>query len=166
MPHSFRTLSTLLVCCTLCATGFSQSDTAKVAASPGIIQVKRVTGIGGVFFKAKNPDSLRAWYKRHLGIEVEPWGGVAFHWKSEQNPSGEGTTVWNVFNTATKYFEPSQASFMINYRVENLDELLRLLRSEGCTVDPKIDESDYGKFGWVMDPEGNRIELWQPPKGR
>lgn len=74
--------------------------------------------------------------------------------------------MWGVFNADTKYFEPSKSSFMVNYRVENLDELLRVLTSEGCTVDSKTDSSEFGKFGWVMDPEGNRIELWQPPHGR
>jgi predicted enzyme related to lactoylglutathione lyase len=128
--------------------------------------MKRVTGIGGIFFKASNPDSLRAWYRQHLGIEVEAWGGFAFKWRTDQNPDGSGTTVWNIFNTDTKYFNPSQSTFMINYRVDNLDELLRILRAEGCTVDSKVEESEFGKFGWVMDPEGNRIELWQPPHGQ
>ncbi len=127
--------------------------------------MKRVTGIGGIFFKAKNPDSLRAWYRQHLGIEVESWGGYAFKWRTEENPAGNGTTAWTIFGTDSKYFEPSKSSFMINYRVENLDELLRSLRAEGCNVDPKVDSSEFGKFGWVMDPEGNRIELWQPPEG-
>ncbi len=128
--------------------------------------MKRVTGIGGIFFKARNPDSLRAWYRQHLGIEVEPWGGFAFKWRTESNPAGTGTTVWNIFSSDTKYFDPGTSTFMINYRVENLKELLRVLRSEGCEVDPKVEESEFGKFGWVMDPEGNRIELWQPPEGQ
>lgn len=166
MPQQSRIFCVFLLYSVLFATGFSQSDSTKAAASHGDTQSKRVTGIGGIFFKARNPDSLRVWYRTHLGIEVEPWGGFAFKWQSEQNPTGEGTTVWGVFKPDTKYFEPSKASFMINYRVENLDELLRVLKSEGCTVDSKIDESEFGKFGWVMDPEGNRIELWQPPKGR
>ena len=128
--------------------------------------MKRVTGIGGIFFKSRNPDSLRAWYRQHLGIEVETWGGYAFKWRTDQNPDGNGTTVWNIFKADTKYFDPSQSTFMINYRVDNLDELLRVLREEGCTVDSKVEESEFGKFGWVMDPEGNRIELWQPPHGQ
>ena len=128
--------------------------------------MKRVTGIGGIFFKSKDPESLRAWYRQHLGIEVESWGGHAFSWRSEANPEGIGTTVWNVFKADSKYFNPSNAPFMINYRVENMDELIPLLRSEGCEVDPKVEDTEYGKFGWVMDPEGNRIELWQPPDGQ
>jgi predicted enzyme related to lactoylglutathione lyase len=128
--------------------------------------MKRVTGIGGIFFKAEHADSLRAWYRRHLGIDLEPWGGHAFRWRSEDNPTGSGTTVWSIFRADSKYFEPGHSRFMINYRVENLDELLKVLRSEGCNVDSTTERSEFGAFGWVMDPEGNRIELWQPPHGQ
>ena len=127
--------------------------------------MKRVTGIGGVFFKARDPKALGAWYRTHLGIGVEDWGGAAFRWKGPDNPDGVGTTVWSPFAADTSYFAPSSAPFMINYRVHDLHALLAALRSEGCTVDDKVEESEYGKFGWVMDPEGNRIELWQPPAG-
>ena len=125
--------------------------------------MKRVTGIGGVFFKAKDPAKLAAWYRDHLGLKIEDWGGAVFPWASPANPTGMGTTVWSPFEESTTYFAPSPASFMINYRVEDLHALLTLLREEGCEVDEKVDESELGKFGWVMDPEGNRIELWQPP---
>ncbi|HYF92237.1 MAG TPA: VOC family protein [Symbiobacteriaceae bacterium] len=128
--------------------------------------MKRVTGIGGVFFKSKDPKRLGEWYRTHLGLHVEEWGGVVFHWASPDNPSGIGTTIWSPFDENTAYFSPSQASFMINFRVEDLHALLALLRHEGCEVDDKVEESEYGKFGWVMDPEGNRVELWQPPEGR
>ena len=128
--------------------------------------MKRVTGIGGIFFKSRDPQQLGEWYRRHLGIEVEEWGGAAFRWVTPENPSGTGTTIWNPFKDDTGYFAPSQASFMVNFRVADLHALLALLRSEGCEVDAKVDESDYGKFGWVMDPEGNRIELWEPPAGQ
>lgn len=128
--------------------------------------MKRVTGIGGIFFKAKDPKRLAEWYRSHLGLNVEEWGGVVFQWASPANPGGVGTTVWSPFPETTAYFAPSQASFMINYRVEDLHALLTILRSEGCDVDDQVEESEYGKFGWVMDPEGNRIELWQPPAGR
>lgn len=128
--------------------------------------MKRVTGIGGVFFKAKDPVRLAAWYRDHLGIPVEEWGGAVFPWASPENPDGVGTTVWSPFPESTGYFAPSTAAFMINYRVEDLRALLALLREEGCTVDEKVEESELGKFGWVLDPEGNRIELWQPPAGR
>jgi catechol 2,3-dioxygenase-like lactoylglutathione lyase family enzyme len=128
--------------------------------------MKRVTGIGGIFFKAKDPKALGAWYKNHLGIDVEEWGGATFEWKGPGNPEGAGTTVWSPFAADTGYFAPSSAPFMINYRVEDLHALLAVLRAEGVQVEDKVDESEYGKFGWVIDPEGNKIELWQPPAGR
>lgn len=126
--------------------------------------MKRVTGIGGVFFKAKDPKALGAWYKAHLGINVEEWGGAVLRW-SDDNTDGSGTTTWNPFKADTDYFAPSTSSFMINYRVDDLDALLELLREEGCEVDKKVEDSEFGKFGWVMDPEGNKVELWQPPAG-
>jgi predicted enzyme related to lactoylglutathione lyase len=128
--------------------------------------MKRVLGIGGIFIKAKDPVALRTWYIQHLGIEAEEWGGTAFRWNSPDNPEGVGTTVWSIFDEKSTYFAPSNSPFMVNYRVANLVELLAALRAEGCDVDPKMDESEYGKFGWVMDPEGNRVELWEPPAGQ
>jgi predicted enzyme related to lactoylglutathione lyase len=128
--------------------------------------MKRVTGIGGIFFKSKDPQVLGEWYRKHLGIDVQEWGGAAFRWASEDNPQGVGTTVWSPFKEDTTYFAPSTASFMINYRVDDLHAVLAALRAEGCDVVDKVDESEYGKFGWVIDPEGNKIELWQPPEGQ
>ena len=128
--------------------------------------MKRVTGVGGIFFKAQDPKALSEWYPKHLGLNVEAWGGVAFRWADEDNPSGAGTTIWSPFAADTSYFAPSTAPFMVNFRVDDLHALLAALRSEGCQVDAKVDESEHGKFGWVMDPEGNRIELWQPPAGQ
>jgi predicted enzyme related to lactoylglutathione lyase len=128
--------------------------------------MKRVTGIGGVFFKSRDPKALSAWYKTHLGIEVEEWGGAAFRWKGPDNPEGRGTTIWNPFASDTSYFAPSTAPFMINYRVEDLNALLAALQAEGVQVEQKVEESEYGKFGWVIDPEGNKLELWQPPAGQ
>jgi predicted enzyme related to lactoylglutathione lyase len=128
--------------------------------------MKRVTGIGGIFFKSKDPKALGAWYKTHLGIDVQDWGGAVLQWKSADNPDGVGTTVWSPFVADTQYFAPSSAPFMINYRVQDLHVLLAALRAEGVQVDAKVEESEYGKFGWVVDPEGNKIELWQPPEGR
>jgi hypothetical protein len=128
--------------------------------------MKRVTGIGGIFFKAKDPKALAEWYRVHLGIEVEAWGGAAFPWASSDNPSGVGTTAWSPLAADTSYFEPSQAAFMVNYRVADLRALLAALRSEGCNVVDKVDESEFGKFGWVIDPEGNKAELWEPPAGQ
>jgi catechol 2,3-dioxygenase-like lactoylglutathione lyase family enzyme len=128
--------------------------------------MKRVTGIGGVFFKAQDPNRLGAWYRDHLGIPIEEWGGAVFRWASPDNPAGTGSTVWNAFAADTSYFAPSTAPFMVNYRVDDLHALLAALRSEGCWVDERVEESEFGKFGWVMDPEGNRVELWQPPAGQ
>ena len=127
--------------------------------------MKRVTGIGGIFFKARDPESLRAWYREHLGLDIQDWGGMAFSWHEPEKPELHGVTVWTIFSPDSKYFDPSPAPFMINYRVTDLMALLDLLRKEGCTVDEKTDTSEFGKFGWVMDPEGNRIELWEPPPG-
>ncbi len=127
--------------------------------------MRRVTGIGGIFFKAADPKALADWYKVHLGLKLEDWGGVAFRW-AEDNGSGNGTTVWSPFKADTTYFAPSTAPFMVNFRVEDLRGLLEALRAEGCEVDEKVDESEFGIFGWVMDPEGNRVELWQPPQGQ
>lgn len=128
--------------------------------------MKRVTGIGGVFFKGKNPELLREWYRTHLGVPIEEWGGAAFRWKSEENPSGTGTTVWNIFDPDTRYFGEGPSPFMINFRVDDLHALIAALRAEGCQVDDKTEDSEYGKFGWVTDPEGTRVELWQPPEGQ
>lgn len=128
--------------------------------------MKRVTGIGGIFFQARDPDALRIWYQKHLGIDVQEWGGAAFSWAdADGNPTG-GTTVWNVSAAGNQYFAPSTSPFMINYRVADLHALLDVLRTEGCNVLDKVEDSEFGKFGWVVDPEGNKLELWQPPAGQ
>jgi catechol 2,3-dioxygenase-like lactoylglutathione lyase family enzyme len=128
--------------------------------------MKRVTGIGGIFIKSADPQRLRDWYRKHLGVEVEEWGGCAFRWKSPDNPEGTGTTVWSVFEAASNYFAPGNAPFMVNYRVADVNALVAALRAEGCQVMDKVDESEFGKFGWVVDPDGNKIELWEPPAGQ
>ena len=128
--------------------------------------MKRVTGIGGIFFKANNAPSLQAWYKKHLGIDVEAWGGTAFSWADAEGTPVVGTTIWSIHPDASDNFAPSTAPFMINYRVEDLHALVKALIEEGCNVLDKIDESEYGKFAWVIDPEGNKVELWQPPLGQ
>ena len=128
--------------------------------------MSRVTGIGGIFFKAKDPVALRAWYKTHLGVDVQEWGGAAFRWIDEAGKPVAGTTVWSIGPADGDYFAPSESSFMINYRVADLNAVLQALRSEGCDVLEKTDDSEYGKFGWVIDLEGNKVELWQPPEGQ
>jgi predicted enzyme related to lactoylglutathione lyase len=128
--------------------------------------MKRVTGIGGIFFKARDPASLRAWYQRHLGIDVQAWGGAAFTWTDERGQPAGGTTVWSIAPAQADQFAPGTAPFMINYRVDDVQALIAALREEGCHVLEKVDDSEYGKFAWVIDPEGNKVELWQPPAGQ
>jgi predicted enzyme related to lactoylglutathione lyase len=127
--------------------------------------MKRVTGIGGIFFKAQDQEKLYQWYEKHLGIKRDPDAQAAtLHWREADDPQRPGMTVWALFGQDTKYFDPSRSSFMINYRVDDLDALLEALRQEGVEIDPKREDHDYGRFAWIMDPEGNRIELWEPPK--
>ena len=128
--------------------------------------MRRVTGIGGIFFTANDPVALRAWYQKHLGIDVQDWGGAAFRWVDAEGKAAAGTTVWSVSDATGNHFAPSTSSFMVNYRVADLLGLLQVLRSEGCNVLDKTEDSEYGKFGWVIDPEGNKAELWQPPEGQ
>jgi predicted enzyme related to lactoylglutathione lyase len=128
--------------------------------------MKRVTGIGGIFFQANDPVALRAWYNEHLGIDVQAWGGAAFTWADAAGNPTSGTTIWSIGAAGETQFAPSTSTFMINYRVADLAALLQALRREGCDVVEKTDDSEFGKFGWVMDPEGNKVELWQPPEGQ
>ncbi len=124
---------------------------------------RRVTGIGGIFFEAEDPKALVRWYRRHLGIHIE--GTVAvFAWRAGKDPRRKGHTVWSIFPSGSEYLGEGGARFMINYRVKDLDGLLATLRKEGVRVDPKLEDTRYGRFGWITDPEGNRIELWEPPK--
>jgi predicted enzyme related to lactoylglutathione lyase len=125
--------------------------------------MSRVVGIGGIFFKAKDPAALREWYRRHLGMDVQEWGGMAFDWNRADGPGTKGVTAWSIFEESSSNFAPSSQRFMVNYIVDDLHSLLKALRNAGCDVDEKTEESEYGKFGWVMDPEGNRLELWEPP---
>jgi catechol 2,3-dioxygenase-like lactoylglutathione lyase family enzyme len=128
--------------------------------------MKRVTGIGGIFFKADDPKAMNQWYQKHLGIDLLPDGSCAiFPWLDADDPEKEGMTVWTINKRDTTYYGGGPQTFMVNYRVENLDELVETLKSEGVWVDEKRDNSDFGKFAWIKDPEGNRIELWEPPKG-
>jgi catechol 2,3-dioxygenase-like lactoylglutathione lyase family enzyme len=119
----------------------------------------RVLGIGGIFFKSPDPERLRAWYREHLGLPLEDWGGAVF--RAADDP--EGATVWSIHEEESDYFAPSTARFMVNFRVDDLDAILASLRTAGDPVDDKIEESAFGRFGWVMDPDGHRIELWQAP---
>ncbi len=128
--------------------------------------MQRVTGIGGIFFQAKDPKTMQAWYRQHLGIDVQDWGGAAFRWTGADGKPLAGTTAWCIMPAAGDAFAPSAAPFMVNYRVADVRGLLDALRKEGCRVLDKIDESEFGRFGWVIDPEGNTVELWEPPEGQ
>jgi predicted enzyme related to lactoylglutathione lyase len=128
--------------------------------------MKRVTGIGGIFFNARDPAALRAWYQTHLGIDVQPWGGAAFTWTDAAGQPTPGTTIWSVGDAAGNAFAPSNAPFMVNYRVADVHALVAALRAEGCQVLDKVEESEYGKFAWVIDPEGHKVELWEPLAGQ
>ncbi|KAB2965243.1 MAG: VOC family protein [Thermoanaerobaculia bacterium] len=123
--------------------------------------MRRVTGIGGIFFKSRDPKALGAWYRDHLGLEVAEWGGAIFQWGGAG--SDPGMTLWSPFALDTDKMEPSTAPYMLNFRVADLDGLLEALRSEGCNVLDQAESSEFGKFGWVLDPEGNKVELWEPP---
>lgn len=136
----------------------------------------RVTGIGGVFFKAQNPRALARWYATHLGVPVEGLSGneaesdaeanqqqsAIFQWHPMEEPDGVAATVWALFPRATTYFGEQSNALMINYRVKDLDAFLETLRREGVWVDDHREDYEYGRFAWIKDPEGNRIELWQP----
>jgi len=126
--------------------------------------MERVTGIGGIFFKSADPKALSAWYRDHLGLDVTDWGGAIFRWGGTDGP--QGATIWSPFAADTDYMAPGTAPFMINFRVADLDALIAALRAEGCDVLDRTETSEQGKFGWVIDPEGNKVELWQPPPGQ
>ena len=123
--------------------------------------MKRVTGIGGVFFKCKDPNQVKDWYKTHLGFDTDQWG-TSFEWRSSEQPEKKGYTQWSPFKDTSEYFAPSTKDFMMNYRVENLVALVELLKEEGVTVLDEIAAFEYGKFVHILDLEGNKIELWEP----
>jgi len=126
--------------------------------------MKKVTGIGGIFFKCKDPNKMNEWYKTHLGFDTTQYG-TSFEWRQLEDPTKTGTTQWSPFAETTKYFEPSTKDFMINYRVDNLVALVAQLKSEGVTIVDEIESYDYGKFVHIVDVEGNKIELWEPNEG-
>lgn len=123
--------------------------------------MKRVTGIGGVFFKCDDPKRTKKWYQKHLGIESGEYGGT-FEWRHAEDGEKKGYTAWSPFPSDTKYFSPSENDFMYNYRVDDLEKLLAVLEEEGVEIVGEMEEYEYGKFGWIMDPNGQKIELWEP----
>ena len=127
--------------------------------------MKRVTGIGGIFFKAKDAPALRSWYQRHLGIDIQSWGGTAFTWDEANGKPGAGSMIWSIAPHDGEQFAQAVAPFMINYRVDDLHALVGALKAEGCKVLDRVDDNEFGKFAWVLDPENNKVELWQPADG-
>jgi len=126
--------------------------------------MKKVTGIGGVFFRCSDPEKMRDWYKKNLGVPADEYGAV-FRWRQKDDPDRLGYTVWSPFDEDTDYFDPSESAFMINFRVDDLDGMLAQLKKAGVEVVGEVQEYEYGRFGWVLDPDGNKIELWEPPDG-
>lgn len=122
----------------------------------------RVTGLGGLFFRSRDPKGTIEWYRQHLGIDAADWGGVAFQWQDKDTPTQTGYTVWSAFPDDTTYFEPAKQEFMMNFRVVGLDEILADCRAQGVTVVGEVDEQPNGRFAWILDPEGRKIELWEP----
>ncbi len=127
--------------------------------------MERVLGLGGIFFKANDPEKLAAWYREHLGFEVEDWGGVCFREgaAAAHTPRRQSYLSWSPFEADTSYFAPSEKPYMVNFRVHDLAAFAAQLRAAGVEVNESPEESEFGKFGWLMDPEGTRIELWEPP---
>lgn len=123
--------------------------------------MKRVTGIGGVFFKSKDPEVTKTWYSKHLGIESDQYGGK-FVWRDQEDPEKECMTAWSPMPDSTDYYNPSESEFMINYRVQDLVALLELLKAEGVEQVGEMEEYEYGKFAWILDPDGRKVELWEP----
>ncbi|WP_248277085.1 VOC family protein [Chitinophaga sp. Ak27] len=135
---------------------------AVLTKSPGKQEkMKRVTGIGGIFFKCNDPEKIKEWYKTHLGFNMDAYG-AKFEWRQADDSTQKGSTLWSPFPDKTKYFEPSSKDFMINYRVDDLEALVAALKEEGVTVLDNIETYDYGKFVHILDVEGNKIELWEP----
>ena len=126
----------------------------------------RVTGIGGIFLKAQKPDLLAGWYQNQLGMTLSPYSGVDFEWREKDSPETIGKTVWALFPTNTEYFGPGPQQAMVNYRVDDLDGLLRKLEDAGVEIDLHQQNDEAGRFAWIVDPEGNRVELWEPPSAK
>lgn len=140
--------------------GFAfKTITIKKESQPA--EIKKVTGIGGIFFKCKDPKKMREWYQTHLGLNTNQYGAV-FEWRQGADTTKKGFTQWSPFSETTKYFQPSTKDFMINYRVENLNALVHQLKNEGVTITDSIETVEYGKFVHILDAEQNKIELWEP----
>ena len=140
----------------LCAVALSTQGLAMAGSAP---PAGHITGIGGIFFKAKNPKTLAAWYPDVLGMPVEAWGGAALRYDAPQHPPA---LAWNAFPASTTYFAPSTSGLMIDYSVDDMDALLARLKAKGVTIIKRDDSDPNGRFAWILDPEGNKVELWEP----
>ena len=156
-----KTLITILVLITSFFLGFAFNTMIIKPNNSNTTKMKKVTGIGGIFFKCKDPDKIKEWYKTHLGFDTNQYG-ANFEWRQGADPTKKGSTQWSPFAETTKYFEPSTKDFMINYRVDKLEALVEQLKNEGVTIVDKIEASEYGKFVHIIDVEGNKVELWEP----
>ncbi|MBK7183285.1 MAG: VOC family protein [Bacteroidetes bacterium] len=152
--------TTLLILALAASFGFGFAFKT-LTTQPSKVEAKRVTGIGGIFFKCKDPKKMTAWYQKHLGFNTNPYG-TTFDWYEGADSTKKAQTQWTPFAETTKYFEPSKKDFMINYRVENLVTLVDALKKEAVTIVDTIETYDYGKFVHILDAEGNKIQLWEP----
>jgi catechol 2,3-dioxygenase-like lactoylglutathione lyase family enzyme len=167
MPRNTVALGSLLLI-SACSIGgqeaqSSQSEKSKTPAK--VEQRGRILGIGGVFFKSANRDQMREWYATHLGL-ADKGGGAMLPWREHDDPQKEHVTVWTVFPNSTTYFDPGKAPFMINYIVDDMDALLERLKQEGVKIDAKRMNESFGRFAWIYDSDGNKIELWQPTSAK
>ena len=153
--------TTLLVLALAASFCFGYAVNAMLTPTESPVKVRKVTGIGGIFFKCKDPGKVREWYKMHLGLQTDKYG-TSFEWRQGVDTTKKGFTQWSPFKETTKYFAPSTKDFMINYRVENLTGLVAQLKKDGVTITDSIETVSYGKFVHIMDLEGNKIELWEP----
>ncbi|MEO5673299.1 MAG: VOC family protein [Chitinophagales bacterium] len=155
-----KTIFITLILAATFALGFAfKSVTTKISEEKP--SIKKVTGIGGIFFKCKDPGKMREWYMTHLGLNINQYGTV-FEWRQGADTTKKGFTQWSPFAETTKYFEPSTKDFMINYRVADLEALVDELKKEGVVIADKIESVEYGKFVHIIDIEGNKVELWEP----
>jgi catechol 2,3-dioxygenase-like lactoylglutathione lyase family enzyme len=163
IPWSAIALGSLIFI-SVCSKGGQELQSPQAEKSKPPVKTEqrgRILGIGGVFFKSANRDQMREWYSKHLGL-TDKGAGVTLPWREHDDPQKEHVTAWSVFPASTKYFDPSQAPFMINYIVDDLDALLDRLKQEGVKIDAKRVNESYGRFAWIYDLDGNKIELWQP----
>jgi predicted enzyme related to lactoylglutathione lyase len=153
--------NSLIACTLIISFGAGLSFNSIVTSKSSETHMKKVTGIGGIFFKCKDPNVMKEWYKKNLGLDTDKYG-TTFEWRQAEDSSKKGFTQWSPFSEKSTYFSPSTKDFMINYRVENIAALVEELKASGVTVTDTIETFEYGRFVHIMDPEGNKIELWEP----